>query len=236
MSKQSKSLFDPPFSPASDYEDVPSAPKLEPDSASLPNLASNSNSRSLAPPAPSALKWTGTGACAAYIEELKQEFDLGIGGTCPLCEHAVVNHRRIAGSASTADSALPSIPESSSSKGESRFLQTFSKIEKSLPKWKKETTICRVFLQEIGLLLAETDLPRRKWCKVLTYVMHDAGVTARQWIKDNIINKKLDWDDTCKAFTAHFENSDYTEALKKEYRSCKQNKSESVQSYIFGSV
>jgi hypothetical protein len=164
--------------------------------------------------------------CKAFVEELLA-VPLGLFDACPGCTVTVSHHhRRPVVAASSSSSAAGH--ESSSRPSSGLPSSATSHLLRELPKWSK-TSVCRTFLQRITQLLSTSEIAQEHWPKLLVRVVED--VSSAEWISDNIIAKKLSWKDACQAFTSHFQQSDYTVALRAEYRRCKQLKGESVQSY-----
>jgi hypothetical protein len=104
------------------------------------------------------------------------------------------------------------------------------KLKNHLPTFNVNTTECRTFLKQIDLVLEINDgIPKDKWPRVFLYIIKD--VTAATWIKQNIIDNNLNWDESKMKFISHFQRADYSALLINKYDNIKQLKDETVQSY-----
>ena len=113
---------------------------------------------------------------------------------------------------------------------ETRIAEQLAKLASHLDKWSSRV-VCRTFLQRIKQMLTVSRIPEKYWSDVFIHVVTD--VAQSQWITDNILNASpvLTWQQACDKFTSHFELSDHTVTLRREYRACKQLKTETVQGY-----
>ena len=172
--------------------------------------------------------------CTTYREELVSRVQDDLLDPCPLCGVPVGRHARepvMVTTPSPGAGSAASVPVSSSAKQLlSPLALAFMKLKTELPKWSKTTT-CRVFIQQLTRVLEDSGIPPENWYAVFSYVMEDEN--AAMWVRDHIIklSTKPDWDTACKLFTTHFQTSDYSSVLRKQYRECKQGKQETVQQY-----
>jgi hypothetical protein len=179
------------------------------------------SSSAAATAAPAEVKDTTGSLCPATVAELKEDYPgLKLADICsvPGCGLAVARHAR--------HTATTGSFSSSSSSWTNNLLKFVS--GNRLPKW-KNSSVCRPFLDQLSLLLPSSGLPEDKWNQVFPYIVED--LSAAKWITENIINKGLDWATSKQVFTAHFQSSDYSVALEREYDDCKQGRNESVQHY-----
>ena len=143
---------------------------------------------------------------------------LDITDPCPVCHQPVGEHQHAPPTGGAGAS-----PGSS----DSSFANKLSKISRDLPKW-STSSVCRTFLDKISLIMPTSGIPQAEWNKVFPH-QHNKHETTTKRNQANIIDKNLDWKQSCDAFTAHFQLSDHRETLKVEYRVCKQSKGETGQ-------
>jgi RNase H-like domain found in reverse transcriptase/Integrase core domain/Integrase zinc binding domain/Reverse transcriptase (RNA-dependent DNA polymerase)/Chromo (CHRromatin Organisation MOdifier) domain len=159
--------------------------------------------------------------CNTYIERLESSYQLEPADPCPVCEHLVGRHRPAPTTAGYPSSASPSASD---------FANKLSKVAKDLPKW-SSTSVCRTFLDKIGLIMPSSGIDKAEWNKALPHLLIE-HVAAAKWVQANIVDKNLGWEESSKVFTAHFQLSDHRETLKAEYRLCKQTRGETGQAYV----
>ena len=165
--------------------------------------------------------------CTSYREEL-EESGLALLAKCPGCSDGwlVCRHPRRPVPVVVAPPA-DGIAVAGSSY-DVRMAENLSRVASRLEKWGPRS-LCRVFLQRIDQMLSISKIDKLYWTDVFVHVMPD--VAESQWITDHILVPKLDWTEACKTFTSHFQLSDYSVGLRREYRTCKQGKTDSVQQY-----
>ncbi len=161
--------------------------------------------------------------CNMSLEELRED---GVKGAalCDVCRLPAARHARtqpLAGAVSE--------PSRSSTGARAPDIGHLIRLVSVLPKWSRHA-VCRVFLQKVAQRLLPSGIPDAHWYKVLPYLM-DNDDAAAEWVSINIVARELSWVDTKTAFTAQFQLSDHTETLRREYRECKQGKTEPVQAY-----
>ena len=72
-------------------------------------------------------------------------------------------------------------------------------------------------------------LKKNDWPRALIYYVKENS--SAEWIKVNIIDKNLSWEDSKKLFVSHFQRAEYNSLLTKKFKNLKQLPHESVQSY-----
>ena len=169
--------------------------------------------------------------CAVYMEVLIDRYQLQIVDPCPVCSIVVGrhSHNQIPISASTSAAVGLNSEYNNKTYSKTTAASAYSKLASALPKWNKNS-VCSTFLESITLLLPTSGIIENDWPNILLYVMNNDVISAR-WITDNIITAKLSWKEACAIFTTHFQTSDYSITLEKEFYACKQQKHETVQSY-----
>jgi hypothetical protein len=172
--------------------------------------------------------------CPVFMDELVAS-GLRVIDPCPLCvAHAAVGfHRRRPVVPAPVPVPVP-VPAPLAGPGPgpgSGSLNPIFQLVKSklLPTWSKTST-CRTFLQRLDQILAGSGIAPTEWPGVFRYVMGD-DTQAVEWITTNILDKNLSWADAKKVFTSHYQQSDYTLSLQRDYSGVHQLKNESVQSY-----
>lgn len=163
--------------------------------------------------------------CTTYYEELKMDYpDLGRADMCPICLHFPLGYHHRDPTAAVAAISLKADNKEDAKASASRpgpsssHAAAISKLATLMPKWTKDS-VCRLFLQRVGQLLSTSDVPKTKWPIVLIHIVTD--VMAAEWITLNIIDKGLSWDEACDTFTAHFQSSDYSVTLERDYDECR---------------
>jgi hypothetical protein len=165
--------------------------------------------------------------CNAFIEEFISAHNLTILDKCPVCDHYVGRHQRQQ-EQRTSNGSEASI---TSKKHQILSATTIAimKLQSQFPTFDKTTDV-RTFLQRIELVLDLNEgIPRSEWSKVFLYIIKD--ITSGKWIKQNIIDAQLDWEEAKKKFVGHFQRAEYTSQLMNKYTTCKQLKNETVQEY-----
>ena len=175
---------------------------------------------SLAPSSPSQV---GAELCSSTMGELLAD-GLTRSAQCDVCGIVVGRHPRHAPPPPVSPDTSPHRPSASSS------ITTLARLSQMLPKWSKHS-VCRTFLERIEQVLSPSGLAEDVWPSIFMFVIED--VSAAKWVRQNILAKedKMSWVQACAAFTSHFQSSDHSLTLRREYQLCKQGKYESVQSY-----
>lgn len=159
--------------------------------------------------------------CNVLFGEFKDAFGISLAELCPVCHIPGARHLR-----------EPSKQLSTSSDKNllSATAQAFMKLKDHLPKFDIKTTECRNFLKQVELVLTINDgIPQQKWSLVFLYIIKE--VAAATWIKENIVDTNLDWNESKKKFISHFQRAEYSSLLINKYDSMKQQHGESVQNY-----
>ena len=171
-----------------------------------------------------------TGACSVYFEEFEATYGLSIRDLCPDCDPPRLGTRHARRPASVAVSSSPDAVPSSrpSSNLISPETTAFIKLKAHLPIWTKQS-VCRTFIQHLERVLTTAGIPNQYWTSVFGFVVEDYA--AAEWVKANITDAKLDWPAAVKAFTQHFQVSDYSTQLSNDYWEIKQTKDETVQQF-----
>ena len=165
--------------------------------------------------------------CNVYLEEFTSFFDgLSLADPCPGCSVIGVRHPR-------REIGASGVGHVSSSGGSKNILSptamAFMKLGSQFPEWSKNVE-CRQFLKRIELVLqTNAGIPEAEWKRVFLYTVKEQA--AAEWVMENIINENLDWTESKKVFTAHFQKAEYSSLLMKKFHSCKQFTNESVQAY-----
>ena len=173
-------------------------------------------------------------ACNATIADLRVDYKLRIGDSCPVCEVKVGRHARGEATVNPADnsslfynSGSFSVSQSSASSAARLLVKLHS--SKLLPKWDSSTSICRIFLNDLKRTLRTTDLPESEWYRAFSFVVSDRH--SAEWIDNNITQHRPTFDDACRTFKEHFESASADVAVAQEFEKCSQQPKETVQHY-----
>ena len=144
--------------------------------------------------------------CHSYIEDLRN-LGYAVIDACPVCTTLVGRHLR---------APLPNSTNSTSSNNTSLA----SHIQKSLPIWAPGKQSCHAFLQSFENIMIASDAPKSIWPRSLLFSF--PKVIEQNWIKQNILDKNLDWDQAKEKLKSHFESYNYNHKLQLLYDECKQ--------------
>jgi hypothetical protein len=163
--------------------------------------------------------------CNILLSEFTSLTGLTIEQPCPACKIVGAFHHR---------TEKPQVVVTSTNEKSGRLLSAtanaFMKLESHLPKFDIKNTECCTFLKQVDLVLEINDgIPKEKWPRVFLYIIKDPN--AANWIKENIIDTNMNWDDAKKAFIFHFQRADYNALLINKFDNIKQLKDETVQNY-----
>ena len=157
---------------------------------------------------------------------------LSVLAKCSVCDHWVARHLRAAALGSAvpvaAAAAAAAAAGASSHPSATSIASLLSRLSEKIPQWSSQS-VAHTFLQRITQVLSTSGVDQSKWNLIFPFLVKD--VTAGDWIQEHIIAKKLDWDASQKAFTSHFQTSDYGLVLQREFDACRQGKNEPVQAY-----
>lgn len=167
--------------------------------------------------------------CEATLEELQEQLTLTLIDNCPVpgCGLPVARHLR------RSAPPLESLPSASSHAPKSLVpasTNTLWVVAKHLPKWNKSTS-CYPFIQRLKDVMPSSGLPPSLWSAIFGCITEPDDFTSLRWITDNIVNKKLEWEQACEVFTAHFQSYDHRIALEHQYETCKQGKTQTAQAF-----
>jgi transposase InsO family protein len=171
-------------------------------------------------------------ACNATVADLRADYNLKVGDSCPVCQVKVGLHLR-------GESTLPvnntsllynggSFSTSSSSSSAARLLVKLHS-SKLLPVWDSHNSICRTFLEDLSRTLRMTDLPEAEWYRAFSFVVSDRH--SADWIDKHITQLRPSFEDACETFKSHFESASADIAVAKEFETCSQQPKETVQQY-----
>ena len=99
-------------------------------------------------------------------------------------------------------------------------------------KWPKHVNIdypSRHFFSKLENKLSLVPHTKSFWVRLLPGLMEDHH--SAEWVRLNIVDKDLSWDDAQEVFSKHFDLADLDDILHSKYDVCKQSAKESVQSY-----
>ena len=92
----------------------------------------------------------------------------------------------------------------------------FMKIKSELPKFDVKTGDVRNYLKGLEMVFNDAKtIPSADWPRSFLFTIND--LTAKEWITNNIINLKLNWEDAKKAFRLPFERAEYERMLLQLY-------------------
>ena len=199
-----------------------------PFSTSSSSSNNNYNNSSNPPVPPTAPIGSSNGICKVYMEHL--ETKLEITDDCPVCNFPVAYHDHQPTPSSSSSISTLSLPITSVPSGSARYYE-FGKMIPVLEKvkWKKGEQTRSVFV----ILKNKMELCNvnpADYCNALSILVDDDPY-AFKWVQNNILIPKLDWDDGCKAFTAHFQSTDTTTQLQRQFKELKQGYNEEVMVY-----
>ena len=100
----------------------------------------------------------------------------------------------------------------------------------TFPILSKSSTMVPLFLQQLENELVLHGINETYYPRSLMGVTKE--VAAQNWIKTNILNKKLTWNEAKEVFTDHFQSSDFKNQLQWRWKNIKQKVNESVQDYV----
>lgn len=217
-------------------------------SSSTPSLRSSSSYTT--PPIPGSASSTGAAAngnaaCNVYMEELMED-GLARAAACPYCSVVVARHSRFPPAPPPPPPAAhPPSPHPHDDEDDDaahagghglterhRWTTAIMKQKDAFPQWKPNSSVPHQYLKGCEQMVDSTGVPQQYWSFVLLYTQPTESTNEREWIKRNIVDLGLTWKEACTMFTRHFEQVDYTLTLKKEYKRCRMDKTETVQAYV----
>jgi hypothetical protein len=136
---------------------------------------------------------------------------------CPMCSIPAFLHPRSLFSSTSSSSVTTSSPSIN------------REALKSLPKWKIDFKQSRAFLDRMEQVFFASNLPSSEFTKQLLISVTD--VEEANYIKDNIIDKGLDWAEARIVFQNHFDVFNVVEQNEAEYEKIKKLSRETVQHY-----
>src|SRR5207249_9584596 len=138
-------------------------------------------------------------------EELRDDLMLEINENCTQCSFPVLKHRRWRDFNTIAETQ----PESESEEDISdeappaNSSNATHHIQKSLPTWRTTHQTCHAFLQTFENILIAGKVPKSEWPRLLLFSF--TKPIEQNWIKKNIVNKKLNWSQAQTEVKKHFE-------------------------------
>jgi hypothetical protein len=154
--------------------------------------------------------------CSTTVDELLNEHLINSRlENCPMCHHPSFKHPR---SVLSVQSSFPSVTHTVN-----------REALKSLPKWKIDFKQSRSFLDRMEQIFFAANLPSSEYTKQLLLSVTD--VEEANYIKDNIIDKGLDWDQARIVFQNHFDVFNVVEQNEADYEKIRKLPRETVQHY-----
>ncbi len=169
-----------------------------------------------------------TTSCNIFLEEFVDTYGVALTDACPDCGIRGTRHIR---SPNTGVGVTTSITGSSLKGILNPASAAFIKLQNQFPEFSKNGDT-RTFLKRLELILQVNlgdSIKQSEWPRVFIHIVKDQS--SAEWIMENIINKKLNWEESKKLFLSHFQRAEYSSLLMKKFKSCKQMPSESVQCY-----
>ena len=192
-------------------------------SGTSPSALSSEGSPSLSSGAlasPSASSAVASAPCNLYIEELKG--DVGLLAPCPACNIAVARHARIPVAAQPSDGRAASGSSTASNKYSDG-------VKTAVPQWGVDFKVVRSFLDRYEQVLEADNVDPSRYVPMLLKTVSD--VNDSTWIKRNIIDKKLSWEEAREAFSRHYELVSLKDQQEYEFYNIKQRSRETPQEF-----
>ena len=166
--------------------------------------------------------------CNIYLEEFVEIYKIALTEECPDCGIRGTRHNRTPISGST---GITSNSGSLSKQVLNPASAAFIKLSNQFPQFDKNSDT-RTFIKRLELILDVNlgdTIKKNDWPRAFIYCVKENS--SAEWIKSNIIDKNLSWEDSKKIFVSHFQRAEYNSLIIKKFKSCKQLPHESVQSY-----
>jgi len=160
--------------------------------------------------------------CGVSQDDLRADYGLKSLSPCPACKHEVYKHLKAAGSSIRSTSSA-----SSTSSSSSRVVP--KEVFSSLPIWKSEHRTMRPFLQKFKNLMISSDIDKSQWSRIIIRCFNNTN--DQNWVRQEIHEKDLDWDQATRELSTHFDSADYHEQLYLTYKKLMCRHKESVQKY-----
>src|SRR6185437_5644051 len=100
-------------------------------------------------------------------------------------------------------------------RNESAHLAFTSGVRSSLPKWRIDFKFVKPFFERCQQVFIADNVDPTYWVRLLLRAVEDVNESA--WVKSNLVDKNLTWEQAQDAFSQHFEMYSHSTQLVKDY-------------------